>query len=264
MLDITLAGRRALITGGSGGLGAAMAQAFTLAGASVAICGRDVERTSAVARSLSAKTGKTIHPIQLDLSDKSAAQRAVQEVAEVLGGLDTVVCAAGAPADGRLEQIAAHRWRESFEVKFFGAVDVMRESLAHLRQANGGVLIALSGLLGREPEPGNIVSGSINAALENFMKALAREVAGDGIRAVTICPGPFETPRIRNILVQKGKDTGKAYEDLLALAKNAVPLQRFGTPEEFARLAVVIASDASSFLTGTTITLDGGMLKGAF
>ena len=146
MLDTALAGRRALITGGSGGLGSAMAEAFALSGAAVAICGRDVERTSAVARSLSAKTRRTVHPIQLDLPKVSRAARSAG------GSRGTrraghVVCAAGAPAEGRLEQIAAQRWRESFEVKFFGAVDVMRESLPHLRRADGGVMIALSGLL---------------------------------------------------------------------------------------------------------------------
>lgn len=264
MSSTALAGRRAFITGGSGGLGSAIARAFARAGARVVITGRSLERTKEIARALAGESSAAIDAVELDLADAAAAERAVREAAGLLGGLDIVVCAAGAPADGRFEAIAPHRWRDSFNVKFFGTVDVMRESLPYLRKSGGGVLIALSGLLGREPEPGNIVSGAINAAIENFMKSLAREVADDKIRAVTLCPGPFDTPRIRDILVQKGRDTGKSYEDLLAASIRDVPLHRFGTPEEFAEFAIVVASDAGSFLTGTTITIDGGLRRGAF
>lgn len=264
MAKPALEGRRAFISGGTGGLGSAMAQVFAREGARVAICGRDLERTVARADALGKECYSRIEAVQLDLRTPGAGANAVRQAADLLGGLDIVICAAGAPADGRLESIAATQWRDSFEVKFFGAVDVMTQSLPYLRNSRDGVMIALSGLLGREPDPGNIVAGSINAALENFMKCLAREVAGDGIRALTLCPGPFDTPRMRNILLQKGRDTGRSYEDLLSASVAEVPMRRYGTPEEFARFAAVLASDIGSFITGTTITMDGGLRRGAF
>ena len=264
MAKPALDGRRTLISGGTGGLGSAMAQEFAREGARVAICGRDIERTSARADALGNECHSHIEAIELDLHRPGAVAHAVHRAADLLGGLDIVVCAAGAPADGRLESITAGQWRDSFEVKFFGVVEVMTQSLPYLRNSQGGVMIALSGLLGREPDIGNIVAGSINAALENFMKCLSREVAGDGIRALTLSPGPFDTPRIRNILMQKGRDTKRSYEDLLSASVAEVPMRRHGTPEEFARLAAVLASDVGSFLTGTTITIDGGLRRGAF
>jgi 3-oxoacyl-[acyl-carrier protein] reductase len=259
-----LDGRRALITGGTGGLGSAMAAAFSAEGARVAICGSDRERTAAGAEALGRTCGHRIEPVELDLRREGAAARAVAAAADLLGGLDIVVCAAGAPADGRLENLEARQWRDSFAVKFFGAVDVMTAALPHLRKSGGGVMIALSGVLGREPHPGNIVAGTINAALENFMKSLAVEAAPYGIRALTLCPGPFDTLRMRNILQQKSRDTGKSFDELFAASQADVPLQRWGTAEEFARFAAVAASDVCSYMTGTTITMDGGLRRGAF
>ncbi len=264
MSSNSLDGRRALITGGTGGLGSAMALAFAREGARVAICGSDLNRTTERAAALGKECGSRIEAVELDLSKAGAAENAVRIGAELLGGLDIVVCAAGAPADGRLENLTTAQWRDSFAVKFFGTVDVMTHALPYLRKGKGAVMVALSGLFGREPHPGNIVSGSINAALENFMKSLAAEVAGDGVRALTICPGPFETARMRNILLQKGRDTGRSYDELLAAAVAEIPLRRYGTPEEFARFVTVIVSDVGKYFTGTTITMDGGLRKAAF
>jgi 3-oxoacyl-[acyl-carrier protein] reductase len=241
-----------------------LAEAFARAGAAVVLSGRRLEQVTEMAQRLAGQTGARVHGIQLDLSQAQSAQHAVAEAAQWLGGLDVVVCCAGAPADGRIEEVEPRAWRESFEVKFFGTVDVVRESLAHLRRSGGGVVITLSGLLGREPQPANIVSGCINAALENFTKCISREAAADGIRAVALCPGPFETPRIRNILAHRGLALGTPYEEMEAAATRGVPIGRFGTPQEFARLAVFVASDACPFLTGTTITVDGGSRVAAF
>ncbi|MEO5671086.1 MAG: SDR family oxidoreductase [Ramlibacter sp.] len=259
-----LEGRKALITGGTGGLGSAMALAFVREGAQVAICGSDRERTVARAQALAQTSEGRIEGVELDLRKAGAAEHAVRAAVDLLGGLDIVVCAAGAPADGRLENLKAAQWRDSFGVKFFGAVDVMTHALPFVRKSRNGVLVALSGVMGREPQPGNIVAGTINAALENFMKSLAAEVAPDGVRALTICPGPFETARIRNILEQRGRDTGRSYEDLFAASVAEVPLRRFGTAEEFGRFVAMIVSDMGSYITGTTITMDGGLRRGAF
>jgi 3-oxoacyl-[acyl-carrier protein] reductase len=254
----SLAGRKALITGGSGGLGSAVALTLARAGATVAICGRDPQRVADLARQLSLESGGKIEPVRLDLLQPGDASQAVATAVGMIGGLDILVNAAGAPADGRFESIAPEAWQRSYAIKFFGAVDTIRAALPHMKEAGRGAIITLSGLFGTEPAPGNIVSGSINAALENFMKALAGDVARYGIRAITLCPGPFYTARIKTILEHRAREEGRPYEEVLRREESALPLGRFGKPEELAEMIAVLVSEQASFVTGTVITMDGG------
>lgn len=254
----SLQGRRALITGGTGGLGSAIALAFARAGAAVAICGRDPGRVAELAKTLSLESGGIVEPVQLDLLQPGQAAKAVETAVARIGGLDILVNAAGAPADGRFETVSSEDWQRSYAIKFFGAIDAIRAALPHMKAAGRATIITLSGLFGTEPAPGNIVSGSINAALENFMKALAAGVAPYGIRAVTVCPGPFYTARIQTILKHRARDEGRPYEEVLKREEASLPLGRFGKPEELAEMIVVLVSDKASFLTGTIVTMDGG------
>ncbi len=259
----SLAGRKALITGGSGGLGSAIALAISRAGAPGASCGRDAGRGAELAKALSLESGGTIEPVPLDLSRPGEAAKAVEAAVGQIGGLDILVNAAGAPADGRFEAVSSEAWQRSYAIKFFGTVDTIRAALPHMKAAGRGVIITLSGLFGTEPAPGNIVSGSINAALENFMKALATDVARYGIRAVSVCPGPFYTTRIQTILEQRARDEGRPYEEVLRREEAVLPLGRFGKPVELAEMIAVLVSDQASFLTGTVITMDGGARRSA-
>jgi 3-oxoacyl-[acyl-carrier protein] reductase len=265
MLEIaSLAGRKALITGGSGGLGSAVALTLARAGATVAICGRDAQRVADLARQLSLESGGKIEPVRLDLLQPGDAAQAVATAVGRIGGLDILVNAAGAPSDGRFESVPPEAWQRSYAIKFFGAVDTIRAALPHMKAAGrGAAIITLSGLFGTEPAPGNIVSGSINAALENFMKALAGDVARYGIRAITVCPGPFYTARIKTILEHRAREEGRPYEEVLRREESALPLGRFGKPEELAEMISVLVSDQANFITGTVITMDGGARRSA-
>lgn len=259
----SLAGRKALITGGSGGLGSAIALTLARAGAAVAICGRDAQRVADLAKGISLESGRKVEPVRLDLLQPGDAAQAVETAASRIGGLDILVNAAGAPSDGRFESIAPDAWQRSYAIKFFGTVDIIRAALPHMKAAGRGAIITLSGLFGTEPAPGNIVSGSINAALENFMKALASDVSRYGIRSITLCPGPFYTARIKTILEHRARDEGRPYEEVLRREEAALPLGRFGKPEELAEMVAVLVSDQSSFITGTVITMDGGARRSA-
>jgi 3-oxoacyl-[acyl-carrier protein] reductase len=256
--DRRLEGRRALITGGSGGLGGAIADEFARMGAAVAICGRDRGRLEQVAAAVSATSGGgAVRAVTLDLAEAGAAQRAVAVASAELGGIDILVNGAGAPADGRLEDLTGDAWRRSFEVKVFGAFDMARAALPHLRQSKAGVIVTLSGSLGREPVAGNIVSGAMNAALES-MKALASDLAPAGIRVVTVRPGPFETERIVAMMEDRSKREGISVAEARRLAQAAIPLARFGRPEELAGIVAFVVSEDAAFLTGTVVALDGG------
>jgi 3-oxoacyl-[acyl-carrier protein] reductase len=225
----------------------------------VAICGRDAIRTKQCERQIFSSTLGRVFAIQLDLRQPGSAQKAAREAADRLGGIDILVNAAGAAADGRFEDVTSERWHAAMSVKLFGAIDMIREALPYLKAARGGVIVSLSGLFGVEPHPANIVSGTINAALGNFMKALASDLARYGIRAINVCPGPFMTERLRAIIAQRARDQGRSYEEQLSIEQAALPHLRFGQPDELGEMVAWLASSRSSYVTGTTITVDGGM-----
>lgn len=261
-LDATmLQGRRALVAGGSGGLGSAIATALARAGASVAICGRDTSRTEQCAREISNATQGRVLAVQMDLLQPGSVQEAARNAAERLGGIDILVNAAGAAADGRFEDVTAERWHAAMSVKLFGVIDMTRAALPYLKSGHDGVIISLSGLFGVEPHPANIVSGTINAALGNFMKALASDLSRYGIRAINVCPGPFMTDRLRAIIAQRALDQNRSYQAQLDIEQAALPLGRFGQPDELGEMVAWLASPNSAYVTGTTITVDGGMQR---
>ena len=257
-MENELKGRVALVTGGAGGLGSAITEMLARAGASVAICGRDAKRMQEAADRMTATTKSRIIPLVLNLREPEAAERAVRLAVEQLGGLDILINTAGAPVDGRFEEVPGPAWRSSFEVKFFGALDMIRAALPHLKESKNGVVVTLSGMLGYEPTPINVVSGSINAAIGNAMKALATDLARYGIRVLTLCPGPFYTDRIQTMLKREAAAEGLDIALTQRRAEGSVPLGRFGQPSELAELVGFFVSDHARFLTGTTITLDGG------
>jgi 3-oxoacyl-[acyl-carrier protein] reductase len=253
---------RVLVSGASGGLGSAIAFELARTGAALALCSRSVERNAALAERIRAQTARDAAAIALDLSAPQSAERAVEAAVHALGGLDGLIHCAGDPADGRLENVPPQAWRESFEVKVFGAFDLARAALPHLKKSGRGVIIALTGSRARAPMPEGIVSGAMNAALENGMKALALDLAEHGIRVLTVSPGPFDTARLRNAFDRRGAASRSDPERLAAEAKQRVPLRRFGEPLEVARLVAFLASSDAGFITGTTIGIDGGSTPG--
>jgi 3-oxoacyl-[acyl-carrier protein] reductase len=257
-LENSFKDRVALVTGGAGGLGSAITEMLAQAGAAVAVCGRDEKRMRQAADGMAAKTKARIIPQVLNLHETGAAERVVADVVKQLGRLDILINTAGAPVDGRFEEVPGPAWRTSFEVKFFGALDMIRAALPHLKASKHGVVVTLSGMLGFEPQPINIVSGSINAAIGNAMKALATDLARYNIRVLTLCPGPFYTDRIQTMLKREAAATSADLSETQRRAESSVPLGRFGQPSELAELVAFMVSDHARFLTGTTITLDGG------
>ena len=254
-----LANIRALVSGGTGGLGSAIAGALAAAGADVAVCGRDLARGSRIAAKIKQDTHRPAWPIHLDLLQSGSADRAVSEAIEQMGGLDVVVNCAGEPIDGRLESVPAEAWRRSFEVKVFGAFDLVRAALPHLKRSSAAVIVTLSGTRARQPSPTAIVAGAMNAALENGMRALAGDLARYGIRVLTVSPGPFATPRLDAIVQSQSRETGQGPQEIRESQQQGIPLKRFGEPQEIGDLITYLVSTKASFMTGSTVGIDGGV-----
>lgn len=251
-----LAGRRAFVTGAAGGIGLAIAERFHDEGASVVLADIDGARLKPAADSLDRG-----FPIEVDVTSPAAVDVAVDQAAGLLGGLDVLVNAAGvddpqakadlgtALKDRRPLRITAElddqRWRHVLAVNLDGPFFLIRAALPHLYEAGAGSILNISSVAGRQGLAGYPHYSASKAGLLGLTQALAREVARDGIRVNAICPGVTLTPMNERAFVS---------------ITDKVPLGRIASAREIADAALYLASDESSYVTGATLTVDGGLL----
>jgi len=251
-VQIRLAGRRALVTGANSGIGRAIALALAEAGASVAInYVVHPEAAQAVAQEIQSKGARSL-PLQADISDPQAVQAMFQEVENAWGGVDILVNNAGIDGPRALSwEIDLHAWRKVLEINLFGAFCCAQAALKGMVSRKQGVILNITSVHERIPWEGYSAYTASKAGLSMLTKTLAQEAAPYGVRVLALAPGAIKTPINRSVW-----DDPKGLADLLT----KIPLGRMGEPEEIARMAVVLTSEAASYLTGTTVFVDGGMI----
>jgi NAD(P)-dependent dehydrogenase (short-subunit alcohol dehydrogenase family) len=251
-------GRGALVTGAASGLGRAMAEALADSGAQVTLADRDAAGLAKVAEELAERGGR-VRTAQLDITDADAVTRAVAETVDAFGRLDVVFANAGiargtsySDPEWRLETFPMDSWEQVVAVNLTGAVHTMRAAAAVMRRQGAGKIVVTASTAGLRSDPMVAYSYvAAKAALVNVVKQAALDLAPHGVQVNAIAPGPFHT----NIGGDKGKDP--AVEKGWA---NTVPLGRMGDPEELKGLVLLLASNASSFMTGAVYPIDGGAL----
>jgi 3-oxoacyl-[acyl-carrier protein] reductase len=242
-MDFGIAGRRALVMGGSRGLGRAVAEALIGEGVSVAICARTKERLDVAAKELGAK------PFAADLSLPGVAARLVEDVIAAMGGLDILVVNTGGPPPRTFGNIDDQGWRDGFEALWMSSVSAIRAGLPRMRDRGWGRILLVTSIAAREPIPGLMLSNALRAGLHGLVNALSKEVAGHGITVNALMPGYTLTERLVEIGVKEA--------DLA----DRIPARRMGRPEEFAALATFLASEKAGYVTGQAIACDGGLLQ---
>lgn len=258
-MDLRLSGRRALVTGASKGIGLAVAEELAAEGVDVALCARDAAEVERAALRLR-KTGRRIHAQVADVTDPAQVEDLVERSAEALGGIDILVNNAGAAHPGNFESLTDADWRADLDVKLFSQIRCTRAALLHLRASVAARVININSVYARYPDPSFFATTVNRAACLNFSKALAREFGGDRILVNSVNIGFVVTPQWENIRRRRAPDSTQ--EDFFAgLAKDEVPLGRFGTVDEVSGLVAFLASDRASYLTGTSIDVAGGMGK---
>jgi 3-oxoacyl-[acyl-carrier protein] reductase len=258
-VELNLVGRRALVTGGSKGIGLAIAEELTAEGADVAICARHDAEVAAAAARLRAG-GHTVHAQTTDVTDAQQVRDLVEQTAAALGGLDILVNNAGAAHPGNFETLTDEDWHGDLDVKLFSQIRCTREALPHLRASSAPRVININSVYARYPDPAFFATTVNRAACLNLSKALARELAADGILVNSVNIGFVVTPQWENIRRRRAPDLS-AEEFFATLARDEVPLGRFGTVDEVSGLVAFLASDRASYLTGTSIDVAGGMGK---
>jgi NAD(P)-dependent dehydrogenase (short-subunit alcohol dehydrogenase family) len=250
-MNIRLDGKRALVTGGNSGIGAAIAFALADAGAKVAInFAAHPEAADQLVQTIKQKNGEAIS-IQADVSDPKAVGDLFGKIDAAWGGIDILINNAGidgAHALGWEAEIAA--WRKVIEVNLFGAFYCAREALKRMVAQKSGVVLSTTSVHEEIAWSGYSAYTASKAAVSMLTKTLAQEAAPYGVRVLAVAPGAIKTPINRSVWTDP-----KNLQDLL----EKIPLNRIGEPEEIARMVVVLVSDVASYVTGRTVFVDGGM-----
>jgi 3-oxoacyl-[acyl-carrier protein] reductase len=252
-MDLGLTDRVYVLTGASRGLGLATAQQLVADGARVVISARAPERVAEAVEALGGPQRAV--GLTADLTDPGTAERLVAVARERFGRLDGALISVGGPPRGTAAQVTDEQWRESFETVFLGTVRAARTVAVAL--TDGGAIGLVLSTSTRAPLPGLGISNGLRPGLAGVAKDMADEYGPRGVRVVSLLPGRILTDRNRELFAA----TGNA-ERARAEAEAAIPLRRVGDPAEFGRVAAFVLSPAASYLTGVTVPIDGGALRG--
>lgn len=260
-MDLALTGRRAVITGGTRGIGRAVVEELLAEGAVVAFCARnDAEVDTAQAELNAAHGGATVTGWVSDVTDPEAVRRFVDEAADRLGGIDILVNNAGGAHPGDFETLTDEDWQNDFDVKVFSQVRCTRAALPHLRKSPAPRVVNINAVYARYPDPAFFATTVNRAACLNLAKALARQYGPEGILVNSVNIGFVVTAQWESIWQRRAPESTQQ-EFLASLARAEVPLGRFGTVEEVSGLIAFLVSDRGSYITGASIDVAGGMGK---
>ncbi len=250
-MDLQLSGRRALVTGGTRGIGRAIVEELVDEGVHVAFCARDPAEIAATEQALAQRGGPVTGSV-VDVVDAPALVSWVTTAGDALGGIDIVVSNVSALAIPESED----SWRASFEVDLMGAVRMVGAAMPYLQASDAASIVAVSSVSGREIDFAAGPYATMKAALVHYVQGLAHQLAGQGIRANTVSPGNTFFPG--GVWDQMQQGNPELYAAALALN----PTGRMGAPQEMARGVVFLASPVSSFTTGTNLVVDGALTRG--
>jgi 3-oxoacyl-[acyl-carrier protein] reductase len=257
-VDLKLTGRKAIVTGGSMGIGRAIAAELAAEGVDVAIVARNEERLVAAAQEIANASGREVIACPGDLGTPEGVESAIAAAQEALGHIDILINNAGASPMGRLLDTPDAVWAKSLNLKLMGYVRCARAVIPGMRERRWGRIVNVIGRSGHQPRTAYMAGGAVNASLLNFTHALAQEVAADNILVTGVNPGPVQTERWDTLIAQGAGTTGRAAGVVNAEAIASVALGRVGVPDEVSGLVAFLCSDRASYITGTCIDIDGG------
>ena len=260
-MDLGMKGKKALVTGGSEGIGKAVTRTLAREGVDVAICARRKEPLEAAAAEIAKETGRKIVPIPADMTKAADVERFVKESHAALGRIDILVNNAGSAPGGVIEHLSEEEWASALQLKFMGYVRCMKHVLPIMQKQKKGRVVNVVGNDGVKVSYWEIAPGAANAAGQNLTVSLASQYGRDNISFVCVNPGPVRTERWTGLVHAMARDMNLSYEEADKLAPASIPLGRIAESEEVANLVTFLASDLAFFVNGTMIEIDGGQEK---
>jgi len=260
-MDFGLAGKVAIITGSSDGIGYAVARALAREGARLVLCARRETLLAEASESIVKETGTEVLAVRCDVQRLDDVRNLVKEAVQRFGAIHILVNNAGSVPSARFADVDDAQWHQMLEGKLLGYLRMTREVVPHMLKTGWGRIVNVAGTAGWEPSNTSIAVGLNNAAVINWTKSLSREYAAEGILVTTVAPGSIETPRQVRNRQREADIRGTSLGELLSARVRDIPMQRLGRPEEVANVVAFLASECSSYMTGACVTVDGGVMR---
>ncbi|HST51868.1 MAG TPA: SDR family oxidoreductase [Pyrinomonadaceae bacterium] len=263
-MDLGLKGRVALVAAASGGIGYASALELAREGARLFICSRDEGRVGEAAAKIRAETGAEVEGIAADVTSDADAERFVGRASDAAGRVDVLVTNAGGSPGSTFAETELEMYRRAFELNALSAIRLAHLVVPLMRGRRWGRVVNVTSISVKQPITGLLLSNTVRAGLTGWAKTLSNEVAADGVTVNNVAPGWTLTARQEQHAVERGARTGKTKDEMIEGWTSEVPLRRMARPEEIAAAVVFLASERASYITGQTVVVDGGWVKGLF
>ena len=261
-MDLGIKGKNALVAASSKGLGRAVAEELAAEGANLVMCARSAEALDKTSREITANTGVKVLAVPTDLTDSSAVENLLDRAHKEVGNIDILVTNTGGPPPGPFESHSSDAWATAVHQNLYSVLNLTRGVLPAMLESGWGRIVNITSVAVKEPVDGLILSNSIRAAVTGFAKTLANEVAGKGVTVNNVMPGFTMTDRLESLAKSRSEQSGSTVDEVFSSMAQTIPMQRIGTPREFAALVGFLASERASYITGVSIPVDGGVVKG--
>src|SRR5712691_371416 len=261
-MDLGLKDRVALVAAASKGIGFATALELAREGARVFLCSRDEARASEAAQKIHDQTGATVAGVAADVTDGPAAERFVNAARQQVGRIDILVTNAGGPRTATFPDTDLDMFRKAFELNALSAIRLAKLVLPDMVAQKWGRIVNITSVSVKQPIDGLLLSNTVRAGLTGWAKTVSTEVAADNITVNNVAPGYTLTERQEELATARAKATGKPKEEMIGLWAAQVPMHRLASPEEIAAAVAFLASERASYITGVTLQVDGGWVRG--
>lgn len=260
-MDLKLTGKTVMVAAASKGIGYAIALQCAREGAQVSIASRDQQAISAAAEQIAAATGAKVRGYQFNATDAASIERWVSATLNDFGDISGLVVNAGGPPSGDFIEFSDADWQAAFELTLMSAVRLIRAVLPSMQTLGAGSIVTVTSSSVKEPIDILLLSNVMRSGVTSLMKSLSQAYAGQNIRFNNLLPGLIDTDRLKTLNQKRAEALAVSPDDLRQQQESQLPMGRYGAPQEFANAAAFLLSEAASYITGTTLAIDGGKMK---